>query len=129
MDSVRAVRTSGYDAMQKPNRVAFLQNLDALVSDARQPFGERGELVVVSGEKRAAAKLRRVVQVLDHGLRDRNAVVGRRPPSHLVEDHQGRSRRVIEDVGGFGRLDQRMPASLDAQLRPRVHLWAMPGML
>src|SRR5439155_342842 len=114
MDSVRAVRTSGYDAMQKPNRVAFLQNLDALVSDARQPFGERGELGVVSGEKRAAAKVRRVVQVLDHDLcpdRIELEVIG--------SEHARRQ----------ARLEQRMPASLDAQLRPRVHLGAMPGML
>ena len=105
MNAVRAVGATRHDTVQEAHRLAFLQHLDPLVAHARQALGQSGELVIVGGEQRAAAEPGRFVQVLDHRLRDGQAVVRRRPPPHLVEDHEGRLGRVVEDVCGLGHLD------------------------
>src|SRR5579859_2446407 len=85
VDAVRAVGTTWYDAMQEAHGLALLEHLDAPVAYAWQSLRERGELVVMRREDGAAAKAGRVMDVLDHGLRDGHSVVGRRPPPHLVE--------------------------------------------
>ena len=59
--------------------------------------------MVVGGEQRAAADV--VVQVLDDGPGQREAVVGARPAADFVEDHQAARRGVVEDAGRLGHLD------------------------
>ena len=61
--------------------------------------------MVVSGEECAAAQPRRVVQVLNHRLRNGDTVIRRCPPPHLVEDQQGCARGVVEDERGLRHLD------------------------
>ena len=72
--------------MQEPHLSALLEHVDAVVDDTRQAVGQSGQLVVVGGEQRPAAGA--LVDVLDHGLGDGHAVIGRGPPPHLVEHHQ-----------------------------------------
>src|ERR1700687_4946616 len=98
MNSVGPVRPTGHYAMQESDSLSIFEDLNPLVPYTRESLRERGQLVVVSGEESPAAKLGRVVQVLDHSLGDRHAVVGRGPPPHLIQDHQRRSRRVVDDV-------------------------------
>ena len=88
MDPVGTVGAARHHAVQEAHLVALLQDLDALVADAGQPIGERRQLVVVGREERPAAEAGRVVDELDDGLGDRDAVVGRGPPPHLVEHDQ-----------------------------------------
>src|SRR5665213_1036747 len=107
VDSVRAVGAAGDDSMQETDRLAFFEDLDTLIAYARQPFSESGQLVVVSGEQRATAASRRAVQVLDDRLCNRESVVGRGPPPHLVQDHQRGTCRVVEDIRGLGHLDHK----------------------
>ncbi len=57
--------------MQEANGLSILEHLDALIDDACQSLRQRGQLVIVRRKQRAAAELGRVMQVLDHRLRDR----------------------------------------------------------
>src|SRR6202022_994824 len=67
--------------------------------------GESRQLVVVGREKGAAAQPRRVVEVLDHGLGEGDAVGGGGPPPHLVQDDQRGLGGVAQDAGGLRHLD------------------------
>ena len=66
---------------------------------------ERRELEIVRGEERAAADLR--LQVLDHRLGDREAVIGARAAADLVEDHEAAGGGPIEDSRGLRHLHEK----------------------
>ena len=59
----------------------------------------------MGGEQRQRAQLWSIVQVLENGLRDADAVVGARAAAHLIENEQAARRRVRENVGGLHHLD------------------------
>ena len=111
VDAVGAVGSTGDDAVQEGDAVALFENVDARVVHARQLFGEDCQLVVVGGEEGAAVEVRRLVEVLDHRLGDRHAVVRRRAAADLVEDDQAASGGLAEDRGGLGHLhhERRQP--------------------
>ena len=64
-------------------------------------------------EESAAAQLWRVVDVLDDGARDAEAVVRRGTPADLVEDDEAPVRRLTKDRSSFGHLhhERRHPAA------------------
>ena len=76
----------------------------------RQLGGERGQLVVMRGEQRAAAIV--LVQMLDRRPGDRQPVEGRGAAADLVEDDQRAFAGLIEDRRGLDHLDHegRAPA-------------------
>lgn len=51
-------------------------------------FFELGQLLVMRGEERARSAFWVPMQMLNDGPRDGEAVVGRGPTTHLVEDDQ-----------------------------------------
>ena len=57
----------------------------------------------MGGEQGAAAV--DLVQMLDHGPGDREAVEGRGAAADLVEDDERAARRLVEDRGGLDHLD------------------------
>ncbi len=57
----------------------------------------------MGGEEGAAAGV--VVERLDGGPGDRQAIERRGAAADFVEDHQGLGGRAIEDGGGFDHLD------------------------
>ena len=65
--------------------------------------GERGQLVVMRGEERAAAILG-IVQVLDHRPGDGEAVEGRGAAADLVEDDERARAGLVQDRGGLDHL-------------------------
>ena len=71
--------------------------------EAGELGGEEGELVVVGGEEGAGADA--VVEVLDGGPGEGEAVVGGGAAAHLVQEHQRPGGGCVEDRGGFGHLD------------------------
>src|SRR5256714_1843636 len=129
VDPVRAVGASRNDTVEETDGLAFLEDLDALVAHARHALRQRSQLVVVRREQRAAPESGRVVKVLDHGLRDGDAVIRRCPPPHLVENDERRPRGVVEDVRRFGHLDhERGHACADVVMcaDPREHAVRQP---
>src|SRR2546429_626880 len=72
------------------------------VARVSELLGELRELVIMGCEDRLAPD--RVVQELGHGPRDRDAVVCRRPPSDLVEQHEAPRRRAVEYRTGLAHL-------------------------
>ena len=65
--------------------------------------GERGQLVVMGREQRAAAV--DLVQMLDRGPGDRQPVEGRGAAADLVEDHQRLRAGLVQDRRGLDHLD------------------------
>ena len=63
-----------------------------------------GQGVVVRCEEACAADVRG--DVVEDGLRDSDAIVGRGAAAELVEDHEGAGRGFGEDLLGFGELDE-----------------------
>ena len=80
------------------------------VEQPRHRLGELRQLVEMRGEQGAAAV--DVVEPLDAGLRDRQAVVGRRAAADLVEDDEAALGRLVEDRRRLDHLDHegRAPA-------------------
>ena len=76
----------------------------------RQLGAERGQLVIMRGEQRAAAV--DLVQMLERRPGDREPVEGRGAAADLVEDDEGARARLVEDRGGLDHLDHegRAPA-------------------
>ena len=65
--------------------------------------GERGQLVVVRREQRAAAV--DLVQMLERRPGDRQAVEGRGAAADLVEDHKAARPGLVQDRRGLDHLD------------------------
>ena len=105
--------------MEEHELVLMLLHEHLHVGDPGQPL-ERRQLQVVGGEERAAADA--ALQVLDNGLRDRQAIVGARAAAHFVEDHEALRRSAIEDPRGLRHLHQkraRTPREVVAGPDPR----------
>ena len=68
--------------------------------------------MVVGGEQRLGGALGAGVQVLDHGAGDRQAVVGARAATDLVEEDEGAPGGAAQDRGRLQHLDHegRLPA-------------------
>src|SRR6184192_1676578 len=105
MDAVAAVSAARHDLVQEDDTLAFFADFHPEVAQPWQPLGQRGQLVVMGGEQRQRAQLWSIVQVLENGLRDADAVVGARAAAHLIENEQAAGRRVRENVGGLHHLD------------------------
>ena len=70
----------------------------------RQDFGQFGQFVIVSSEKGFGPQPGMVVDVLDDGPGNRDAVVGAGSTTDLIKDEQAASTGVIEDVGRLHHL-------------------------
>ena len=81
----------------------MLADAHGQVDEARHVVGEAGQLVEMGGEQSAAAV--GIVEPLDAGLRDGEAVIGRRAASDLVEDDEAALGRLIEDRRRLDHLD------------------------
>src|SRR5207247_514607 len=56
VNSIGAIRATRHHAVQESNRLSFLEHLDTLIADPRQPLRKSGELVIVRREQGAAAE-------------------------------------------------------------------------
>src|SRR5215212_10362563 len=74
VDAVGTICPAWHDAMQKDHAVTFFEHVHTGAENARQMFGQRGQLVEVCGEERAATETRRVVQILHGGAGDGQSV-------------------------------------------------------
>ena len=109
MDAVGAVRRSGRHLVQEDHLSLPFLDPHAVARQGRQLLGEVGQLVIMGREERPAAV--HLVQVLDAGPGDRQAVEGGGAPADLVEDHQGALARLVEDDGRLDHLDHEGRAS------------------
>ena len=91
--------------MQEHHPVAPLLHRDVGVRQTRQALGQLRQLVIVRREDGARTRATRLVEMLGHRPREREAVVGRRATPDLVEQHQRTGRRRAQDVRGLGHLD------------------------
>ena len=73
------------------------------VEQPRQRLGELRQFVEMRGEQRARAV--DVVEMLDAGVGDREAVEGRRAAADLVEDDERALGRLVEDRRRLDHLD------------------------
>src|SRR5438105_1286671 len=88
--------------MQEHDFVPRFAHRHVEVARVSELLRELRELVIMGREDRLAPD--RVVQELGHGPRDRDAVVCRRPPSDLVEQHEAPRRRAVEYRTGLAHL-------------------------
>src|SRR5438093_6116918 len=86
LDPERAVGAAGLDLAQEYHRIVPLAGGDVKVADAGEVRGEVGELVVVGGEDRLAARHRVARDLLGDRPGDRKAVEGGGPAADLVEE-------------------------------------------
>ena len=85
-DAVALVGGAGFDGVQEDDAAGVLAHGDADVVHACEALGEQRELVVMRGEERACADA--VVQMLDDGPGEREAVVGGGAAAHLIEQDE-----------------------------------------
>ena len=76
LDAVGPVRPAGPHLVEEDDLVVPFLDRDVEVANAREPIGERGELVVVRGEEHLRASAA-VVELLGHGPGDGEPVEGR----------------------------------------------------
>jgi hypothetical protein len=103
VDAVGAVGGAGGDLVEEDHLALPLLHAERVAGEAGEAGGQRGELVVVGGEEGAAAV--RLVEVLDDGPGDREAVVGGGAAADLVEDDEAAGCREVQDRGGLDHLD------------------------
>ena len=65
------------------------------------------QFMVMRGEKRLGMRRRVVVQVFDHGPRNRNTVIGARTAADFVQQHDAAVGNVIEDAGRLEHFDHK----------------------
>ena len=95
-DAVALACRAGLDGVQEDDSArGFLPLTREVARGGRQLFGE-SELVVVGGEERARADA--LVQVLDDGPGEREAVVGAGAAADFVEQDKAARRGCVEDV-------------------------------
>ena len=90
---------------QEDDLLVDLAHGDVVVAHAGQRAGHVVELVVVGGEEGAGMAAGVLVDVLDDGPGDGDAVVGAGAAAELVEEHKAAGAEVVEDVAGLGHLD------------------------
>ena len=105
MDAVGAVGGAGGDFVQEHHVAAPLLDPQSVAGQSRQLGCQRGELVEVGGEQRPAAV--DLVQMLDHGPGEREAVIGGGAASDLVQDHEAARAGEIQDPCGLDHLDHK----------------------
>ena len=103
LDAVAPRRAALHELAQEDDLLADLPHRDGEVLHRRALAREVLQLVVVRREQRAAAD--RVVEVLRHRPRDRDAVEGGGAAANLVEDDERSAGRVVEDGARLGHLD------------------------
>ena len=103
MDAVGTVRRSGRHLVQEDHLTLPLLDPHAMAREGRKPLGQVGQLVIMGREEGAAAI--DLVQVLDAGPGDRQAVESGGAAADLVEDHQRTLAGLVEDDGGLDHLD------------------------
>ena len=105
VDAVGAVGAAGGDLSEKDHLALFFGDEDVEVECARESIAEFDKLMVVSGKSGAGAEAGVVVDVLDDGPRDGEAVIGAGSPARLVQDDEGAVGGLVEDGGGFDHLN------------------------
>src|SRR5580704_7053967 len=103
LDAVAFVGASGLDTAQENNLVGRLLNGDVNVLHAGKEISKLSELVIVRGEERACACV--LLQMLDDGPGDREAVKRRRTAADFIEKHETRWSGVVQDGGDFAHFD------------------------
>ena len=96
MDAVALVRAALDDLVQEHDLVIPLPNGDVEVGEARQPAGQLGQLVVVRREQCLGTDP--VVQVLDDGPREAQAVERARAAADFVEYDEAAIGGVVQDI-------------------------------
>jgi len=86
-DAVAFAGGAGFDGVEEDDAGGVFADGDADVAEMREAVGEEGEFVVVGGEEGACADV--VVEVLDRGPGEREAVVGCGAAAHFVEQDEG----------------------------------------
>ena len=119
LDAVAPVGAARPHLVQEDDLVVPLAYGDVEVSDGRQPIGQLGQLVEVRREEHLASGA--LVQRLDDGPRDGEAVERRCPATDLVEEHEAPRRDVVEDGRRLHHLDEER-----ALAAPEVVLGADP---
>ncbi len=104
-DAVALAGRAGFDGVEEDDAGGGFANSDAEVAEVREAVGEEGEFVVVGGEEGARAD--GVVEVLDGGPGEGEAVVGGGASAHFVEQDEGAGGGGVENGGGFGHLDHK----------------------
>ena len=105
VDAEAAVGGAGHDTAEEDHLAVLLDGGGVEVVDAGEQIGHGGELVVVGGEDGAGAQARVVVQVLDDGAGDGDAVVGAGAAADFVEDDEAAGGGLGEDGGELQHLD------------------------
>ena len=103
LDAVGAVGGARRDLVQEDDVALPFLHPHGGIEQARQLAGERGQLVVMRREQRAATV--HLVQVLDRRPGDREPVEGRGAAPDLVEDDERARAGLVEDRGGLDHLD------------------------
>lgn len=102
----RALRDAVFELVQE--RHAAVIRVDVNLHALGRDLGVAGELcgegVVVRGEEAGAANV--CCDVVEDGLRDCDAVVGRCAAAELIEDDQGARRGFRENFLRLGKLDE-----------------------
>src|SRR5688500_9795213 len=99
---VRTVCPTRLQTMEEQHLVADFPHTDVIVSYCYQFLRELHQLVIVRREYRLAPGA--VVEVLAHRPGDGYAIVGRRATANLIQQHQARRRRRMENGAGLGHL-------------------------
>src|SRR5712691_11511377 len=103
-DAVALVGAAGLHVAKENNFAGRFLHGDVDVFDGRQKIGKLGQLVIVSGEKRARARV--LLEMLDDGPGDGETVKRGGAASDFVEKHEARGRGVIQDGGDFAHFDE-----------------------
>ena len=87
MDAERVFRTAWFEFAQEEHLALVLVYRDVEVLDARETLLHLVQFVIVRGEEHLRMTFCALVDMLDDGPGDGDAVVGRGATSQLVEEH------------------------------------------
>ena len=104
--------------MQEDDIALPLFHHDSGVGAALKLVRQLGHFMIVRRKKRAAVVA--LVQVLQRGPSNREAIIRRRAAPNLVENNKRTFIRLIEDRGGFHHLDHKSRAP-PCQIITRAH--------
>ena len=103
-DAVGFVGAAGFDVAKEDDFVGSFFYGDVDVGDGGEEIGELGEFVIVRGEEGASASV--LLQMLDDGPGDREAVEGGGAAADFVEEDEAGGSGVVEDAGDFAHFDE-----------------------
>ena len=88
MDTERVLRTTGDELTQEDHLTVNFLDRDVVVLDSWEVLLHLVELMIVRGEERTGVGMLVFVKIFHDGPGDRDAVVGGRAASKLVEEYE-----------------------------------------